>query len=270
MPAPSRLSFLSLSKSRSTATSPPSQAEAPELHVLPSDSNQSISDTNAPIAASQTPVPSSILLSNLIPTVLILIYAIYIIHRIRRYTLFVGIKRFFRTCVSLPQNAMNIVWKSERGASDGYVHVNTNSNPHHCVEHDGWDELATFYGDNGDEEIELEGQQPHVAGNEGPSENECCQHGYRLIDSLSSGSDASDAASDMPLEDRDDERFDMSKYFDPMTSRLRESVLFAPEMEIGREDEAEFEGRGRKGDITAWIHDSLGRGVARFISWLDD
>ncbi|PGH07287.1 hypothetical protein GX51_01831 [Blastomyces parvus] len=261
IPAPSRSSFLSLSKSSSTATPPPFQIEP--LESLPSDSNQSISDTRTPIVASQTPVPSSIILSNLIPTVLILIYAIYIIHRIKRCTLPVGIKSFFCTCVSRLQNTMSIAWRGERGDDDGYVPVNTNLKPYHRVEDDEWGELASY-----DEEIELEGQQ-QVAGNGGPFESDGYQHGYQLVDSLSSSTTASCAASDIPLEEPD-ERFDMSKYFDPMTSRLRESVLFTPEMEIESEDEAEFEGKGRKGDITAWIHGSVGSVVARFISWLED
>ncbi|OJD18011.1 hypothetical protein ACJ73_08751 [Blastomyces percursus] len=266
MPAPSRPSFVSISKSSSIATSPPSQA------LLQSDSNQSISDSRTPIAASQTPVPSSVILSNLIPTVLVLIYAVYIIHRIRRYTLLAGIKRLFCACVSLPRNTMSIVWSGERGGNDGYVHANANANvnlnPYHSIEHDEWDQLAS-YGDNCGEEIELEcGQQ--AAGNGGHFESEGCQHGYQLINNLCSGSDASDAVSDIPLENDGDERVDMSKYFDPVTSRLREGVLLAPGMEIGREDETGSEGRGAKGDITAWIHGSIGRVVASFISWLDD
>ncbi|KAL2361621.1 hypothetical protein RJZ56_005493 [Blastomyces dermatitidis] len=266
MPAPSRPSFLSLSKSPSFAISPPSHTEPPEL--LSSDSNQPKSDPSASIAASQTPVSLSIILSNLIPSVLILIYAIYIIHRIRRYTRFAGIKRFFHICVSLPQNTMDIVWRGRRRGIDGYVHVDANQNSDHSVERGGWDELAS-YGVNGHEEIEIEGQQD-VAGTGRPVESKGYQQGDQLIDSLSSGFDASDAALDTPLEDDGEEQLDMSRYFDPMTSRLREGVLFDPEIEIGREDKAEFEGKGEKGDITAWIDGAVGRVVARFVSWLDD
>ncbi|KAG5291762.1 hypothetical protein I7I48_03659 [Histoplasma ohiense] len=134
------------------------------------------------------------------------------------------------------------------------------------------------------------------------------KQGYQLIDFLSSDSDsdsdsdfpsisASDAVLlDTPSNDGDDGHsrihthnihkgcgyhrnvaskqeqlveLDMSKYFDPTTSRLRDNVLLAPEMKIesngeGRDDEGEI------GDIAAWVHTIVDYVVTKLLNWLDD
>ncbi|PGH36654.1 hypothetical protein GX50_00516 [[Emmonsia] crescens] len=301
MPGPPRVSLLSFSNSFSSsiATSPTPQSEAPEL----SPSNDRLkSNLNAATEVSQTPIPSSLALSNLIPAVLLLIYALYIIRRIRQYNPLSGINRFFRTCVFLPRNGKR-AWRRKRRGNGEYVHINANINLNDCIEHDEWNRLAC--GNLDYEEIELENQQ-HIDMKWERIKHERCKRSYQLIDISSSGSDtASDTASNLLPDyidegfdnnhnhnhkyehmDQDDRHthghirnpppaqkefteFDMSKYFDPKTSRLREHLLLAPGTEIGSGDEDEYERRENGGDITAWIHRSVSRVVARFINWLE-
>lgn len=295
LPQPSFLSFHTPISS-SVTTSPPVQPEEPIF--LPSDT-QLTSSTDAPTAVSQTPVPSSIILSNLIPTVVLLIYAFYIIYRIRKYK---RINKFFRNLITFPQGRRRAWRRTRRGKSYGPVNANLNvgrgDDDHGDGEDDDYQEI---------EEIELEGQMQRMRGkSKRRPQHENQKQGYQLIDFPSPDSDsdsdfpsisASDAVLlDTPSNDGDDGyscihthnshkvcgyprnaaskqeqlvELDMSKYFDPTTSRLRDNVLLAPKMKIGSNGEGRDD-EGEIGDMAAWVHRIVDYVVTKLLNWLDD
>ncbi|EER41260.1 predicted protein [Histoplasma capsulatum H143] len=246
------------------------------------------------------------------PTVVLLIYAFYIIHRIRKYKIFVRINRFFRNLIPFPQGRRRAWRGTRRGKS--YGPVNANLNVGRGAEFGQGDGLACGDddhddGEDGYQEIELQGQMRRMRRkSKRRPQHENPKQGYQLIDFLSSDSD-SDSDSDFPLisasdavlldtpsNDGDDgcscihthnihkvcgyhrnaaskqeqlAELDMSKYFDPTTSRLRDNVLLAPKMKIesngeGRDDE------GDMGDMAAWVHRIVDYVVTKLLNWLDD
>ncbi|OAX83772.1 hypothetical protein ACJ72_01856 [Emergomyces africanus] len=301
----------------------PSSPLRPEASESPPPNNRGlISNTNnVANVVPQTPIRSSIVLSNLIPAVLLLIYALYMIYRIRNCQPFTQIKRFVLTHVFSQPNGKRRGWKGKRDKNDnGYVHIDANLNvidlddfvEHHDVE---WDVLTSDNQDGHDTTTpttptitttdEIEGRQRIDMKWERIDHGEC-RHSYPLVDILVSDPDTDSGMDlDHPLIDNDrgfdsdhnheqmcqDDRraqgyacnhlpttqkplaeFDMSKYFDPRTSRIRDNALLGDfEAEIGEDDEGENYGaKAKDGYVASWVHGSVNWVVARFINWLVD
>ncbi|OJD14264.1 hypothetical protein AJ78_05366 [Emergomyces pasteurianus Ep9510] len=310
--------------SPSTALSPPSLPETPDL--LPTKNRLITNTTNETATAtatvvSQRPIQASIVLSSLIPALLLFIYALYTIHRIRQSKKpFTEIKKFLHAHTCIPRNG-----KGRRGGNDdGYIqHINAEclmNSVDDCVARDELGVSASddrgyyyhyYYGHNG-----LDGQQQRIDTSmmwgrisQGRYGRRRRHSSYQLIDIVGSDADTTgsdtDTVSDLPLSDigrgfdndhghnhnrnRNHEQmtlddgypqgyacnhpasqkvaagFDLSKYFDPRTSRLRDNnAPLRLEAEIGSNVKEE------DGYIASWIHGSVDWVVAKFIGWLAD
>ncbi|EEH21756.1 hypothetical protein PABG_03972 [Paracoccidioides brasiliensis Pb03] len=258
-------------------------SQAPELLL---SVNQSISDTSDH-RATQTALPSSILLSNLIPAILLLIYALYILHRILQFWNIIEIKRPFG---KLGSKLLNIKggWTGRSRRKDGYVHINTRCSPDGGR---GCDDDRGKCGDESHEEIELGGQQMEGPGN-GNGMDILTSDPATTSDLLSAHECESSATQHTRLDSSNDPRREsspygqalfpkeqqmdevgISKYFDPEKLMFRDDVLAPPGVrssgsERGCVEEGE-NGEEEYGSLSLRVHRTVDWAVDKAICWLE-
>ncbi|EEH33129.1 hypothetical protein PAAG_04182 [Paracoccidioides lutzii Pb01] len=251
-------------------------SQAPELLL---SVNQSISDTSDH-RVTQTALPSSILLANLIPAILLLIYALHILHRILQFWNIIAIKRPFG---KLGSKLLNIkgAWTGRSRRKDGYVHINT-----HCSPDGGRDRGECS--DGSYEEIELGGEQMDGPGNGNGmdiltsdpattsdllSAHEC-EYSATQYTHLDSPNDPRRETSPygqapFPKEQQMDE-FDISKYIDSEKLMFRDGVLAVRSIgsERGCVEEGE-NGEEEDGSLSLRVHRTVDWAVDKAICWLE-